>query len=108
MSATSIERILDWLSKNRNETVYAFRSIDIALSIGAPPADIDMLCNSAADGGMIASVFVGNDRYFTHPTVGLEQQVGKKRLKVLEERTRVVRIGDHWEWTPPQPKPVEA
>ena len=107
MSA-SIERVLDWLSKNRNEEAYAFRSIDIALSLGAPPAEVDILCNRAADGGMIASVFIGTTRYFTHSTVGLEQQVGKKRLKELEERTRVVKIGDHWEWTPPEQKPVEV
>ena len=108
MASVSIERILDWLSKNRNETVYAFRSIDIALSLGAPPADIDMLCNGAADGGMIASVYVGNDRYFTHPTVGLEQQIGKRQMKELEERTRIMRIGDRWEWILPKPKSIEV
>lgn len=105
MPAVSIERIRDWLARNRTSEAYAFSAIDVALGTGAPPAEIFMLCNSAADSGMLASVFVGESRFFTHPLVGMEEKIGAKRMRMLEEVGKARRAGDHFEWSNPKPKP---
>jgi hypothetical protein len=105
--AVSIERIRDWLAKKRTPEAYAFSAIDVALGTGAPPAEIGMLCNSAADSGMLASVYVGGSRFFTHPLVSMEEKIGAKRMRMLEEVGKVRRAGDHFEWANPKPKPAK-
>jgi hypothetical protein len=98
----SIERIRDWLASHRTAEDYAFSAIDIALGIGCGPAEVFVLCNSAADAGMLASVFVGTSRFFTHPLVGMEDKVGQKRMRTLLEIGRVIQVANRYEWAPPK------
>lgn len=102
MPTVSIERIRDWLASHRTAEDYAFSAIDIALGIGGGPAEVAMLCANAADSGMVASVYVGTSRFFTHPLVGMEDKIGQKRMKALLEIGRVVQVAGRYEWAPPK------
>lgn len=102
MSSTSIERISDWLYKNRNKESYAFRAIDIAISMGAQPGEVFLLCENAANTGKLGSVYIENIRYYTHVSVGFD--IGKKNTNLLEQANKIVKIDDRFEWLPQKKK----
>ena len=98
MAAVSIERIRNWLSKNRTVDDYAFSPLEIALGTGAPPGEVAMLCESAAGAGMLASVYAGGAQFFTHPAVGFEDKISSRSMKALIDGKKVWRVSDHYEW----------
>lgn len=101
MPAVSVERIRDWIFNHRTPSDYAFTSIDVALGIGGPPPEVALLCGNAVHAGMLACVTVGEQTYYTHPTVGFADKITPKRLKTLEELGKIRRVKDAYEWTMP-------
>jgi len=105
MPSVSIERISDWLYKNRTEESYAFKAYDIAIGVGGLPGEVYLLCENAANTGKLGSVYKDNVRYYTHISIGFD--IGKKNLKELESQSKITKINDHFEWLPQKKKSNE-
>lgn len=97
MPTISIQRIRDWVAAHRTADDYAFTSMDIALGIGGPPAEVFLICEGGTLGGALAAVTCGLRRFYTSPTVGFD--LGPHRTKELIERGVAARGADGLEWT---------
>ncbi len=100
MPTISIQRIVDWIAAHRTADDYAFTSMDVALGIGGPPAEVSMLCEGGVASGMLAAVTVGLTRFYTNVPVGFD--LGPRRTEDLVGRRVAARGHQGLEWTAPR------
>lgn len=97
MPTISIQRIRDWIAAHRTADDYAFTSMDIALSIGGPPAEVFLLCEGGVLSNALAAVTKDLTRFYTNTTVGFD--LGLRRTKELIERGVAAHGAEGLAWT---------
>jgi hypothetical protein len=96
----SIQRIRDWIAAHRTADDYAFTSMDVALGIGGPPAEVFLLCEGGVLNNSLAAVTVGLARFYTNTVIGFD--LGPRRTKDLIDRGVAGRGAEGLEWTLPR------